>query len=135
MSHFEQRWGTTYTYTPGDWVADAVCATTDPELFFPDKGQPADKAKEICATCPVIEVCKSYAVNAPVVLQGVWGGTTERERRELRKARGLPTRTSVTVDIFGCGTEAGAKRHWRRNEPACELCLRAAAVKRQSRRA
>ncbi|MGH3500941.1 MAG: WhiB family transcriptional regulator [Nocardioidaceae bacterium] len=68
------------------WMEDALCAQTDPEVFFPDKGQSAKQAKRVCARCPVQQPCLAYALDRPE-LQGVWGGLTERERRQLRTAR------------------------------------------------
>ncbi len=67
-----------------DWMSDALCAQTDPEAFFPERGHAtARAAKRICAACPVITACRQYAV-ANNLQHGVWGGTTERERRRLR---------------------------------------------------
>jgi WhiB family redox-sensing transcriptional regulator len=66
----------------GDWIDEAACAGADPELFFPKKNDgPAREAKAVCASCPVREACRDYAVRSPVMLAGVWGGTTESERR------------------------------------------------------
>lgn len=83
-----------------DWQADALCAQTDPELFFP-RG-PAAQAKRICRACPVIAECLCYALSSPVVLSGVWGATTERERRGLRSliASGLVTYAHAAPQIL-----------------------------------
>jgi len=64
------------------WRDSAVCAQTDPELFFPDKGLRPREAKVVCARCPVRTECLTYAL-AHDRAYGVWGGTTERERRKL----------------------------------------------------
>lgn len=74
---------------PFPWIADALCTQTDPELFFPHgKGSVtkfmANRAREVCYRCPVIAECRQYAIERPS-LQGVWGGTTDEQRRELRK--------------------------------------------------
>lgn len=63
----------------------ALCASTDPELYFPDKGEraKADQAKASCALCPVQEQCLRWALRNNE-RYGVWGGKSERERRELR---------------------------------------------------
>ncbi len=66
----------------GDWWASAVCAQTDPELFFPETGNLPRDAKRVCARCPVCVECLEYALTHDRVY-GVWGGTTERERRKL----------------------------------------------------
>lgn len=65
-----------------DWMDSALCAQTDPELFFPDKGQPSYDAKRVCATCPVRTECLLYAL-ANREEYGIWGGLTARERRAL----------------------------------------------------
>ncbi len=65
-----------------DWWASAVCAHTDPELFFPEKGKRSRDARAVCAGCPVCAECLEDAL-AQNRVYGVWGGTTERERRRL----------------------------------------------------
>ena len=64
------------------WREDALCAQVDPELFFPEKGQPSRDAKKICATCDVREQCLQWAMAANQ-RHGVWGGLTARERSSL----------------------------------------------------
>jgi len=66
----------------GDWRHSALCAQTDPELFFPEKGNRPQDAKMVCARCPVRAECLTDAL-AQDRVSGVWGGTTERERRKL----------------------------------------------------
>ena len=65
-----------------DWWLSAACAQTDPELFFPDKGDRPREAKKVCTRCAVRAECLDYAL-AQDRVYGVWGGTTERERRRL----------------------------------------------------
>lgn len=67
-----------------------LCAQTDPELFFPDKGQRSDKAAAICAACPVIEECRVEVFHVERNLYdhemfGYAAGMTARERVELRR--------------------------------------------------
>jgi WhiB family redox-sensing transcriptional regulator len=67
----------------------AACSTADPELFFPiSTAGPAARqvaqAKAICARCEIRQACLEYALDAGRV-QGVWGGTTENERRLIRQ--------------------------------------------------
>jgi WhiB family redox-sensing transcriptional regulator len=69
-----------------DWMDLAECAGVDPDLFFPERGGDSRSAKAICATCPVQPECLEYAL-ANGELFGCWGGTSERERRRLRKQR------------------------------------------------
>jgi WhiB family redox-sensing transcriptional regulator len=64
-----------------DWVAKAACRTQDPdELFL--RGAEQNKAKRICAGCPVRTECLAEALDNQIEW-GVWGGMTERERRAL----------------------------------------------------
>jgi WhiB family redox-sensing transcriptional regulator len=69
---------------PLSWQADAVCAQTDPEAFFPEKGGSTRDAKKICAGCDVKAQCLEYAL-ANDERFGIWGGLSERERRKLKK--------------------------------------------------
>ncbi len=67
-----------------DWRSQAVCAQTDPDLWFSPGAVEHREAKKICRACPVRKHCLSYALEAPVD-HGVWGGLTERERRRQRR--------------------------------------------------
>lgn len=67
------------------WQDSALCAQTDPEAFFPERGYPARTAKEVCAACPVRSECLNYALENDERF-GIWGGLSELERREFRKA-------------------------------------------------
>lgn len=71
------------------WVADALCAQTDPEAFHPTRSDAsaAAAAKKVCSRCPVREQCLATALADPS-LDGVWGGTSYRQRQKLRKIRG-----------------------------------------------
>src|SRR4051812_1295281 len=71
---------------PLAWQTDALCAQTDPEAFFPEKGGSTRDAKKICTTCEVKAQCLDYALHNDERF-GIWGGLSERERRRLRKAR------------------------------------------------
>lgn len=66
------------------WQTDALCAQTDPEAFFPEKGGSTRDAKKICASCEVRVQCLEYALQNDERF-GIWGGLSERERRKLRK--------------------------------------------------
>lgn len=74
------------SYIPADqdWQGYALCAQTDPEAFFPEKGGSTREAKRICQGCEVKADCLEYAL-AHDVRFGVWGGLSERERREMKK--------------------------------------------------
>lgn len=71
---------------PLGWQGDALCAQTDPEAFFPEKGGSTRDAKRICSTCEVKAQCLDYAL-ANDERFGIWGGLSERERRRLRRTR------------------------------------------------
>ncbi len=67
-----------------DWQERALCAQTDPEAFFPEKGGSTREAKKICGGCEVRPECLEYAL-AHDERFGIWGGLSERERRRLRR--------------------------------------------------
>ncbi len=74
-----------------DWRHKAACLEEDPELFFPvgTTGaalEQADCAKSVCRRCEVIDECLEWAL-ATNQDAGVWGGTSEDERRTLRRSR------------------------------------------------
>jgi WhiB family redox-sensing transcriptional regulator len=67
-----------------DFMRQAVCAETDPEVFFPEKGGSVAQAKKVCAGCDFTEECLQYALDNGERF-GIWGGLSERERRLLRR--------------------------------------------------
>lgn len=73
----------TAAITPPAFVADGLCGQADPEAFFPERGTSAREAKLICFVCPVRVMCLNWALDTNERF-GVWGGLTERERRQLR---------------------------------------------------
>ncbi len=77
------------TGSDNSWRSQARCLGTNPELFFPlgGTGRPlaqAEMAKAMCLGCPVRQLCLQYALETNQVT-GVWGGTTEDERRAIRR--------------------------------------------------
>lgn len=64
-----------------DWRLDAVCASTDPEAFFPESDNA--KAKAMCRTCLAAAPCLQWAIDNREY--GIWGGKSENERRKLRR--------------------------------------------------
>ena len=66
------------------WQERALCAQTDPEAFFPEKGGSTREAKRVCLTCDVRSECLEYALGHDERF-GIWGGLSERERRKLKK--------------------------------------------------
>jgi WhiB family redox-sensing transcriptional regulator len=69
------------------WQERALCAQTDPEAFFPEKGGSTKDAKRMCFSCDVRQDCLDFALDTDERF-GVWGGLSERERRRLKRAAG-----------------------------------------------
>lgn len=72
-----------------DWRQRALCRSQDPELFFPigSTGPAAtqvDDAKAVCRRCPSVDPCLTWALETGQDA-GVWGGTSEDERRALAR--------------------------------------------------
>ncbi|MEJ2579677.1 MAG: WhiB family transcriptional regulator, partial [Kineosporiaceae bacterium] len=67
-----------------EWQERALCAQTDPEAFFPEKGGSTREAKRVCLSCEVRVECLDYAL-ANDERFGIWGGLSERERRRIKK--------------------------------------------------
>jgi len=72
------------------WRADAACQDTDPDLFFPvgTTGPALEQiatAQAVCRSCAVQHECLEFALMTNQD-SGIWGGTSEEERRKLRKA-------------------------------------------------
>jgi WhiB family transcriptional regulator, redox-sensing transcriptional regulator len=71
-----------------NWRENAACRDADPDLFFPigaagNSLRQADEAKRICRRCPAQNQCLAWALENGIT-DGVWGGTTENERRAIR---------------------------------------------------
>jgi len=81
--------GELYELTEADesllgWQERALCAQTDPEAFFPEKGGSTREAKKVCSGCEVRAECLDYALENDERF-GIWGGLSERERRKLKR--------------------------------------------------
>lgn len=66
------------------WQERSLCAQTDPEAFFPEKGGSTREAKRVCLSCEVQSDCLEYALENDERF-GIWGGLSERERRRLKR--------------------------------------------------
>ena len=66
------------------WQDRALCAQTDPEAFFPEKGGSTREAKRVCRSCDVRSECLDYALENDERF-GIWGGLSERERRRIKR--------------------------------------------------
>lgn len=83
-----------------DWRSRAACLSVDPELFFPigNTGPAiaqANRAKAVCATCQVLEICLAWAIENNQDA-GVWGGMAEDERRSMKRRAARARRASQT---------------------------------------
>lgn len=104
--------------TREDWVADAACRGMNAELFYPGRGDSTAAARAACASCPVSAQCLEYALRIGEK-HGIWGNTSERERRALRRQiRKAPAPIQH-------GTASGYQQHSRRGIPACAACREA----------
>jgi len=72
-------------FTRPAWYSQAACRGHDTNLFFPLPGDPAAAAKALCGGCPVRAPCRAVA-ESDRSLQGIWGGTSARDRRRSRAA-------------------------------------------------
>jgi WhiB family redox-sensing transcriptional regulator len=92
------------------WRLQAACHGTDLNLFYPERGETAGPARQVCARCPVRQPCLEYALSNRIT-HGIWGGLTERERRPLQSrlvqdARRDRDRAIVAADAVGYTTAA-----------------------------
>jgi len=71
------------------WRQHGACQGLDPSIFFPESEEDADEAKSICADCSVRIACLEHAL-ASREKDGVWGGTTDKERRRIIRQRRRP---------------------------------------------
>ena len=81
-----------------EWRRKANCLGLDPALFFPERGQPTNELKQICAGCVVRAECLDYALEAGEKY-GMWGGVSERGRRSIRKVRTRQQRDTAIASI------------------------------------
>ena len=70
----------------GSELEYGLCRQIDPELFFPEQGQPNAAAKRICMMCDITEICLNHALDNRID-DGVWGGKSKQERRQLLRGR------------------------------------------------
>lgn len=68
------------------WRRQAACLGLDPDIFFPFTGESDAEARAVCATCVVTAECLEHALTAAEYV-GIWGGTSERQRRIMRRQR------------------------------------------------
>ncbi len=93
------------------WRDEANCVSTDPEAFFPEKGHSTKPALSVCARCPVQEPCLEFAIEHQMN-EGVWGGKSAAQLREIRRERGMTITLAGPVErtCDGCGEVYEARR-------------------------
>jgi WhiB family redox-sensing transcriptional regulator len=77
-----------------EWMAKGLCRSEPPSRFFPSDGVGVEVARRICAECPVKSACLEYALRNGID-HGVWGGTSERERRRIARRRRLALQATL----------------------------------------
>lgn len=110
------------------WRHHAACLNRPTNYWYPDTPgattPAAELALSICRSCPVTTECLQYALNKPEY-HGIWGATTEQQRRGLRSRRTHQIRH---------GTNAGYQQHTNWGVPVCDDCRRAHAEYQLARR-
>jgi hypothetical protein len=94
------------------WQNQALCAETDPELFFGCTGFGGyAAARRICAACEVTAECLAFALATDETgyEHGVYGGRTPQERRELKRQQGITRPAAGPVFYLGAGTKDAAE--------------------------
>lgn len=81
-----------------DWSDQAMCKDLDTQMFFPKRGEATKPIKIICSVCPVVKPCLEYAMKSSEKF-GVWGGTSERERRRMRGMRSRQKSKGVNLPL------------------------------------
>ncbi len=82
---FNLGYGTADTEDLG-WMQEALCAQTDPDIFYPEKGGSTAPATSVCNSCSVRGECLEYAVTNDI-RHGIWGGTSDNDRKRMARER------------------------------------------------
>lgn len=120
MTPAHQTHNTTNLDAVPEWITRAACRGTPTHIWFPPRGESAAQAHAICATCPVIDECRTYALDNRERF-GIWGDTSERQRRRLQRTHRVTcpecgtsfTRTNGAHTY--CGPDCAETVHARRN--------------------
>jgi WhiB family redox-sensing transcriptional regulator len=80
-------------------ISDALCAQTDPDLFFPETEiNKSIQARQLCVQCPLMESCLRESLGQMKEHDwGIWGGSTPQQRRRIN--RGLATVEQILNEI------------------------------------
>jgi WhiB family redox-sensing transcriptional regulator len=93
---------------PAGWRYRAACRGVELSVFFPGRGQSAEPARRICASCPVRQPCLEFALRHGIT-HGIWGGLAERDRRALRTRHTDADRTELYVLILAASAAGYSK--------------------------
>jgi WhiB family transcriptional regulator, redox-sensing transcriptional regulator len=93
---------------PAGWRERAGCCGAGLDVFFPGRGESAEPARRICASCPVRQPCLDYAISHSITY-GIWGGLTERDRRALR-TRHVSTARRDRDEAIAAAAAAGSSK-------------------------
>ena len=83
---FNLGYGTASSLSDRAWMEDALCAQTDPDIFYPEKGGSTAPATSVCNNCAVRAECLEYAVSNDI-RHGIWGGTSDNDRKRMARER------------------------------------------------
>lgn len=85
------------------WQDEAACLGMNQDYFFLEQGSStsSDRAKAICAQCPVISDCLDYALDTNPQY-GIWAGMSLRERRHYVAGKPLPMFSEPRCRVEGC---------------------------------
>jgi WhiB family transcriptional regulator, redox-sensing transcriptional regulator len=73
-----------------EWMEQALCAQSDPDLWFPEKGGTSAEARRICEGCPVLMECIAHTERVEATVgpqEGAWAGRNRRSRRAASAAK------------------------------------------------
>jgi len=120
------------------WIKQAACRGEDPRLFDAVSALRAEAALRICKGCPVKEACLKEALNEAVNPDGVWGGTTQLERRKLRRHGTLAPVPEGMAAINAAKTHCKRNHEftpentrWSNGHRSCKTCYNAWLRKRR----
>lgn len=91
------------------WQRDALCREVDHDAFFPEKGQANERAKAVCANCPVSRKCLAYALEHDEWF-GIWGGRASAAAEGLMTAPAYNEHAARVVEDQRLALEVRALR-------------------------
>ena len=109
-----------FAFVDQPWADQALCAQTDPDAFFPEKGGSTRNAKKVCVGCDVRAECLTWALDNGERF-GIWGGLSERERRAMRAESTCPHCDRIFTTASNRDRHI-TLRHNPDNPHACHLC-------------